>query len=884
MVLLYQRAIGRLWPPIGYETDIARLGGWVYQPLCAPPPGVHVRYAGFEPMASCWIPPQPVGPTSLCSSYPEGVVAPVGPVTPVIVELNEGLTRPRLVWGSPLLPPKVEEDVAVTPEDVLQALLAAREETREGWCIASDGHALHAWAQVPADPGATVPGSASYVDPGYYRVDLAQRLVAWRDEYDTCFVSGTGPYRVESVLGHTPESPPTRGTTCQRGEPFWHIEPEDQLTLVRRAGRAPVPGGEGGRFPPRQVEIFGLTSDPDWTDFDADEQARLALAVKEGELHGAFGFSDRLPELPGWTVQLAGERALLLTINPFPAPGSWLRQAPSSPATGANQGEPTLGPTPATPRTKQLAGRLLQARAPSVIREIGLPPLHQLSMKPTPAVFAFGSAPLPEAGRTAAQREEVGRGKVVLLSTDPDWGGAAPPASPGRAAPAIHLLTNVRWKDAALTVARVLALGGDRVEVYAPGPQVEGALRRRHEYDVNLVASSTFVDTPAVFLDGLLSERFRWNAEEHPGVSVPSQPDVPCPDSAQSLPTRALPVRECAVELARRELEGLAEEDDSSKRAEALEAVYQDMAVVEEQLGSWVVPLASAPVYGALADGVVGFDQEYGYLAPRETRLPPPPGRAAPWGPAIAVAAVAGGALGVALWLVFSARAAALALERARLSAAVHRFRHDMMAGLSAIEMGARAGTLTWPEVGQLAHNAVRRIRAMGFIVAEGTIKAEEHSARLILDGLMPTISALALARKVRGVDLPLTVDAPERDWVVPLPAEDLRRVLENVLSNALKFGGDRADPKVRVRFEPRPGWVTVLVEDHGMGFEAEEVESAFRPYQRGAVAKSKNIQGSGLGLSIVRELLTGVLGTIEVRRLRSPTVVAVDLPAVPEE
>jgi len=87
-------------------------------------------------------------------------------------------------------------------------------------------------------------------------------------------------------------------------------------------------------------------------------------------------------------------------------------------------------------------------------------------------------------------------------------------------------------------------------------------------------------------------------------------------------------------------------------------------------------------------------------------------------------------------------------------------------------------------------------------------------------------------------------------------------QVVSNLLANAVKFapvGG-----KVVVRVEQRDDLVEVSVEDDGPGIAAAEVPSLFQRYAR-LERPTRKVEGTGLGLMIVREIVDAHGGTVGV-------------------
>jgi signal transduction histidine kinase len=111
-----------------------------------------------------------------------------------------------------------------------------------------------------------------------------------------------------------------------------------------------------------------------------------------------------------------------------------------------------------------------------------------------------------------------------------------------------------------------------------------------------------------------------------------------------------------------------------------------------------------------------------------------------------------------------------------------------------------------------------------------------------------------------------------EVDLAVDLPAGlppligdkgQLERVLINLLSNAVKFS--EAGAKVRVAARVSGTEVLLSVEDTGIGISAAEQPMLFQRFFRSQEAQRRVIQGTGLGLAVVKEIVDRHRGTIAV-------------------
>ena len=122
-----------------------------------------------------------------------------------------------------------------------------------------------------------------------------------------------------------------------------------------------------------------------------------------------------------------------------------------------------------------------------------------------------------------------------------------------------------------------------------------------------------------------------------------------------------------------------------------------------------------------------------------------------------------------------------------------------------------------------------------------------------------------AIARGESGLRVEATVEPGLPS--VRADRSALRRAVQNLLQNAVKYGGERGWIGVRVAKGP-PGartevWITV--EDRGLGIPPSEVPRLFEPFYRGEEAQDRQIRGSGLGLSLVKRIVEAHGGRVSV-------------------
>ncbi len=86
-----------------------------------------------------------------------------------------------------------------------------------------------------------------------------------------------------------------------------------------------------------------------------------------------------------------------------------------------------------------------------------------------------------------------------------------------------------------------------------------------------------------------------------------------------------------------------------------------------------------------------------------------------------------------------------------------------------------------------------------------------------------------------------------------------LRRILGNLVDNALKFSGAA---EIEVAAAP-DGKVTISVLDRGPGIPAESLEAVFEPFHRLETSRNRHTGGTGLGLAIARQLTLAMDATL---------------------
>jgi signal transduction histidine kinase len=141
-----------------------------------------------------------------------------------------------------------------------------------------------------------------------------------------------------------------------------------------------------------------------------------------------------------------------------------------------------------------------------------------------------------------------------------------------------------------------------------------------------------------------------------------------------------------------------------------------------------------------------------------------------------------------------------------------------------------------------------------------GTMRLEMASidVRGVVDELRESMEPMAKEKGIEMVEhLPADLPPVEADRA------KLRRILLNLLSNALKF--TQKGGRVEVRVEQQDGQVLISVSDTGVGIAPEDVARLFDKYEQARSRATRGEKGTGLGLYITRQLVELHGGKIKV-------------------
>jgi signal transduction histidine kinase len=145
--------------------------------------------------------------------------------------------------------------------------------------------------------------------------------------------------------------------------------------------------------------------------------------------------------------------------------------------------------------------------------------------------------------------------------------------------------------------------------------------------------------------------------------------------------------------------------------------------------------------------------------------------------------------------------------------------------------------------------------------------KIEEGRAEFTFEttdiSVLLTEVVTSIQERVRheGFDIGLDVEGP-----IPLLAVDrtaLSQAVTNLVDNAIKYSGDSRRISVSASLEEQA--VAIAVQDFGIGIKKEDIDRVFERFYRGGDELTRTVKGSGLGLTLVREIVAAHRGKVHV-------------------
>lgn len=159
--------------------------------------------------------------------------------------------------------------------------------------------------------------------------------------------------------------------------------------------------------------------------------------------------------------------------------------------------------------------------------------------------------------------------------------------------------------------------------------------------------------------------------------------------------------------------------------------------------------------------------------------------------------------------------------------------------------------------------------------------QVEKKAERTICGDVLPTVRRAAgtLEPHVRKSGFSLELELASRLVEVAFNPDHLEQILFNLVENALKYAASAQDRRLTLAVDHAPTEVVISVRDRGPGVPPELREKIFDPFYRAQDELTRQHQGSGLGLALVRRLAEQMGGSVSAEAARPGLRVSIFLP-----
>ena len=108
---------------------------------------------------------------------------------------------------------------------------------------------------------------------------------------------------------------------------------------------------------------------------------------------------------------------------------------------------------------------------------------------------------------------------------------------------------------------------------------------------------------------------------------------------------------------------------------------------------------------------------------------------------------------------------------------------------------------------------------------------------------------------------------------------EKIKQVFVNILKNGIQYSDAHSEITISYNFNEKDNCHEIDFQNYGIGIAEEEKEEIFKLWKRREAAQEKRPNGTGMGLSIVKEIMKAHKGNCYVKRLNNPTIFTVSIP-----
>jgi signal transduction histidine kinase len=168
--------------------------------------------------------------------------------------------------------------------------------------------------------------------------------------------------------------------------------------------------------------------------------------------------------------------------------------------------------------------------------------------------------------------------------------------------------------------------------------------------------------------------------------------------------------------------------------------------------------------------------------------------------------------------------------------------------------------------IDSIKQNSYRLSKLINNIVDLSKIEAGFFELKLANKNIVEVVEEIVMSvtnfTEVKGINIIFDTNTEEK--VIACDAEKIERIILNLLSNAIKFSNKGDEIFVEVRDNDE--FVEISVKDNGIGIEPSDLNKIFDRFKQVDKSLSRNSEGTGIGLSLVKSFVELHGGSIKVK------------------
>ncbi|MFT5874724.1 MAG: signal transduction histidine kinase, partial [Clostridium sp.] len=167
--------------------------------------------------------------------------------------------------------------------------------------------------------------------------------------------------------------------------------------------------------------------------------------------------------------------------------------------------------------------------------------------------------------------------------------------------------------------------------------------------------------------------------------------------------------------------------------------------------------------------------------------------------------------------------------------------------------------------IDSIKQNSYRLSKLINNIVDLSKIEAGFYKLNISNNNIVGIVEDIVLSltnfTDIKGLNIIFGTDTEEK--IIACDTKEIERIILNLISNAIKFS--KVGEEILVAIVDKNEFVEISVKDNGIGIEDKNLDMIFDRFKQVDKSLSKNVEGTGIGLSLVKSIVELHGGSISV-------------------